>query len=378
MKFKLLLSFIGATCLLTSLACAGTVKTDRKVYVNYSSDGYYPSEGNAWVDGNYPTAPQYTDGTGQTFSFWTWYYYWGGWGYGGTDQAWAGVPLSSVSSSEGDHNVTLDLVPSYKGDCDKKEVYGSKITIPQATYTVAYVSVSGPQSLNWIWYFDGAVPLNYPVINTAWVKIQPDAITTYSGITWSAGGPVTATQQFGNSWNADVKSKGKSASTNDSQAIVAGYVGGMTYGSWVTASGTCTVDYVKDVTQKTSYPEYHDIGTPWYQYTNFKCNSKFGSTMVKSLELNETWDGSHRHINPNCDWSHPAQPAYGAIMVANNWMDTVSPDAKGTIPDPYERGVSFPADEYDGQWQAGSTVNGNGTTAFKATWHRDSRSATYK
>jgi len=376
MKPKTLFLSLSLICALTSLACAQTVKTDHKIYVNYSSDGSYPSEGTAWVDGNYPTAPVYSDGSGQTFTFYTWYYYWGGWGYGPTDQAWAGVDISAVSGSADDHEVTLNLVPCYKGDCDSTEVYGSAIAIPKANYTVAYVSVSGSQSLNWIWYFDGSTPTNYAVKNEVAITVMPDGIS-FTDVTWWSEGPITATKQFWDSKKANIASTGKSASPDDAKATAGGYVGGATNGSWVTAFGTCTVDYLKDAVITNGPNTYSNAWTIWETRTTFACNSKFGSTMTAALEHNENWvSGSYQLLYSGGDWNQP--PAGSNTAAANNWVDHIAPPTSALKPKPtFSTSNPIDADTWNGSWRAGSQTAGNGTTAMSLTWTRRNCNAHY-
>jgi len=134
LKTLILHAVISIGILTTKAHAQSFLTTDKQFYVTNSD-----TDGTAWVDGGYPTPPVYSDGTGQTFTFYTWYYYWGDDGSGGTDQAYADLSISTRSQSEDDKHVSLGLVPSYTADCDGTEVYGDSIDIAEAYFTVCEI-----------------------------------------------------------------------------------------------------------------------------------------------------------------------------------------------------------------------------------------------
>jgi hypothetical protein len=214
MKLKtLILQAVISIGILTTIAHAQTcLTTDKKFYVANSD-----TEGTAWIKGAYPDAPMYSDGTGQTFTFHTWYYYWDGDASGERDQAYADLNISTTSQSQEDKQVFLGLVPSYTADCDGTEVYGDSIDITQADFTVCEIKSTTMKSAP-----DGTDKgrETVGVCERVLLQIVPDCSVT---VTWSTdgSGTILTPGQMTTLWKAP-------EAVNDSETLTATFNNGDT------------------------------------------------------------------------------------------------------------------------------------------------------
>jgi len=228
------------------------------------------------------------------------------------------------------------------------------------TTTAAEVTIDGPDSTDYIWYFDGAIPANYPVVNNATATVTPSGLSISTYYWLYDGGPykiddprTTATVK--------VESTGKSSYSDDCSLGIHVTLGD---GTVLTPDDAAfTVDFCADAPMSGESTSSNYL-TYWQTTSTFVCQSQFGSTMTAAIELNENF-GAYTQVYPGCTWSQP--PAGTDMQSADALTDHITPP---TSRYPVPVAPVADVDKWPGYWDVGSESPNTGTTAFRATWHR--------
>jgi len=269
----------------------------------------------------------------------------------------------------------FDIPSTYVGQVEI-DVVDSQGNPGKKNITVSQINFQGFQSLNYLWYFEGQKPEFYPVIQTGTASIfPPDLTVNHNQWGWTPYGcfQVNAHSDSSASSVATIQSTGKSGEQDDCDILATATVG--SDNASISEDTTFTVDYVANATMG---PEntFEPPGVTWVTQTPFACNSKFGSNMTNGIELNENWVANTyaQYFKP-CDWVQVPQGNPTSQYAANYMLDIVTPTDNAKTPPPSKANLGPLVDSWKGYWMVGSLTAGQGTTAFTATWNRNTTSA---